>query len=165
MTGAIRRGHLGASLIVLSIGIVFLLWAQIYPRDTGTVPSLVALLTIALGLLDLAAQTETALGRAVAKFAGRASGDGPMQDKPDSAGWQVILLSILWPLGYVAAVIVAGFLLVTPLYILCYMWAHGGRSLLSSTISACVTTLIIWFTFEVLFRYPLYPGILFGGFL
>ena len=163
MTRTIRRSHLGASLVVLSIGVVFLLWAQIYPRNTGTVPTLVALLTIVLGLLDLVAQTDTALGQAVAKFAGR--DEGAAQDKPDTAGWRVILLSILWPVGYVAAVIVAGFLLATPLYILCYMWVYGGKTLLSSAIAASVTTLIIWLTFEVLFRYPLYPGMLFGGYV
>jgi hypothetical protein len=163
MTAVSRRGHLGASLVVLAIGVVFLLWAQIYPRNTGTVPTLVALLTIVLGLFDLAAQSRTALGRAVARFAGR--GGSMVEGKPDDASWQVMLLSILWPLGYVAATILAGFLLVTPLYILCYMWIHGGKSLLSSAVSAAVTTLFIWLTFEVLFRYPLYPGVLFGGYL
>jgi hypothetical protein len=163
MTAVSRKGHLGASLAVLSIGAVFLLWAQIYPRNTGTVPTLVALLTIVLGVFDLTAQSQTTLGRAVARFSGR--GEGAMDGKPDDASWQVMLLSILWPLGYVAAIILAGFLLVTPLYILCYMRVHGGKSLLSSAVSAAVTTLLIWLTFEVLFRYPLYPGVLFGGYL
>jgi hypothetical protein len=150
-------------MVVLAIGVVFLLWAQIYPRNTGTVPTLVALLTIVLGLFDLAAQSQTALGRAVARFAGR--GTSMVEGRPDDAGWRVMLLSVLWPLGYVAATILAGFLLVTPLYILCYMWIHGGKSLLSGAASAAVTTLLIWLTFEVLFRYPLYPGVLFGGYL
>ena len=163
MTAVSRRGHLGASLVVLAIGVVFLVWAQIYPRNTGTVPTLVALLTMVLGLFDLAAQSQTALGRALARFAGR--GTSIVEGKPDDASWQVMLLSILWPLGYLAATILAGFLLVTPLYILCYMWVHSGKSLLSSAASAAVTTLFIWLTFEVLFRYPLYPGILFGGYL
>jgi hypothetical protein len=163
MTAVSRRGHLGASLVVLAIGIVFLLWAQTYPRNTGTVPTLVGVLTIVLGLFDLAAQSRTALGRAVARFAGR--GESAMDGRPDDASWPVIVLSILWPLGYVAATILAGFLLVTPLYVLCYMWIHGGKPLLSGAVSAAITTLSIWLTFEVLFRYPLYPGVLFGGYL
>jgi len=161
MTHASRLRRFGPPLIVLMIGVVFLLWAQIYPRNTGTVPTLVAILTIALGLLDLAGQSDTGFGRAVAKLVGRAA----QEDEPEKAGWRVILLSVLWPLGYVGATIYAGFLLVTPLYIFLYMWTYGGKSLLASAVSATVTTVSIWLTFEVLFRYPLYPGVLFGGYL
>ncbi|HXF54047.1 MAG TPA: tripartite tricarboxylate transporter TctB family protein [Hyphomicrobiaceae bacterium] len=161
MTRISRLRRFGPSLIVLTIGVVFLLWAQIYPRNTGTVPTLVAILTIALGLLDLAGQSDTGLGRTIAKFVGRAG----EEEEPKKTGWRPVLFSVLWPLGYVAATIYAGFLLVTPLYIFLYMWTYGGKSLLASAVSATVTTVSIWLTFEVLFRYPLYPGVLFGGYL
>jgi hypothetical protein len=41
---------------------------------------------------------------------------------------------------------------------------HGGHSIRDSVLVSVGTTLAIWLTFEVLFKYPLYPGSLFGGY-
>jgi hypothetical protein len=165
MTSARRWGDFAPSLIVLAIAIVYLLWAQIYPRATGTVPSLVAWATIILALIDLAAHTETRLGRSVRRVVGQPRADQAAGEQEQTVGWRTILYANLWPIGYVAAVIVAGFMLTTPLYVLLYMWLHGRKSVLFCAVSGVVTTLLIWLTFEVLFRYPLYQGVLFGGYL
>ena len=65
--------------------------------------------------------------------------------------------------AYLAAVYCVGFLVGTPVYLFLSMMLHGGKSFLASTMTAIATTLAIWVTFEVLFKYPLYPGVLFGG--
>jgi hypothetical protein len=45
-----------------------------------------------------------------------------------------------------------------------YMLLHGGHSLRNSLLVTAATTLAIWLIFEVAFKYPLYPGVLFGGY-
>ena len=75
-----------------------------------------------------------------------------------------ILLAVAWVVAYLAALFLTGFMIATPIYVLLYMLIHGGRSLRDSALAAAATTLTIWLTFVVLFRYPLYPGVLFGGY-
>jgi hypothetical protein len=74
-----------------------------------------------------------------------------------------VILSIGWLAGYVVVLYFVGFLIATPIYVLLYMIFHGGHSIRNSVLVSAGTTLAIWLTFEVLFKYPLYPGVLFGG--
>lgn len=164
MTAGMRRSDLGAALAVLAIGIGFLLWAQTYPPRSAAMPILVGWLTIGLGLIDLASQFDTAIGRALRRIvasehviAWRAEGEA-------EAPWRRVVLSMMWVLGYVAAIYVIGFLWVTPIYVFFYMVIHGAKSWRASVAGALLITLTIWLTFEKAFKYPLYPGILFGGY-
>ena len=70
---------------------------------------------------------------------------------------------MIWVVGYVVAIYVFGFLATTPVYIFLYMFLHGRKSVRISALSAIITTAAIWITFEYLFHYPLYPGLIFGG--
>ena len=150
--------------MVLVIGIVFLLWSQVYPPRMSAMPKLVGWVTIVLALIDIAAQFDTALGRVLRRIAGwsspaRAAG-AARRPKPS---WRRIAFAMLWVVGYVAAIYVFGFLATTPVYIFLYMFLHGGKPLRTSALSAVIITAAIWLTFEYLFHYPLYPGLLFGG--
>ncbi|MGH8669029.1 MAG: tripartite tricarboxylate transporter TctB family protein [Burkholderiales bacterium] len=164
MRRAIHWPDFGAALAVLAIGIGFLLWAKTYPPQAAAVPTLVAWLTIVLALIDAVARTETALGRALRRVVSaeqviewQAEGDG-------EAGARRVASSVFWVLAYLAGVALAGFLLATPAYILLYMKLHGGRSALAGALAAAGTTAGIWLIFELAFRYPLYPGLLIGGY-
>ncbi len=164
MRPGIHWPDFGAALVVLAIGGVFLAWARTYPAKAAEVPTLVAWLTIVLALIDAAARTETALGRALRRLVNaeqviewKAEGDG------DASALRVAS-SILWLLAYLAVVALAGFLLATPLYIFLYVRLHGGHSARAGAVAAIGTTLGVWLVFQLLFRYPLYPGLLFGGY-
>jgi hypothetical protein len=164
MSRAIHWPDFGAALAVLAIGIGFLAWAKTYPPEAAAVPVLVAWLTIVLALIDAAARTETALGRALRRVV---SAEQVIEWKAEGdreAGAARVAWSIFWVLAYLAAVALAGFLLATPLYIFLYMKLHGRRSALTGVLAALGTTLGVWLTFELAFRYPLYPGMLFGGY-
>ncbi len=164
MDSVIRWREFSTSLVILAIGVIYLLWAQSYPPELSVVPTLVAWLTIALALLDAASHTETRLGRVVRSFVGQPAAGAADGEKPARRpGWAAVTFSVLWPLAYVACVILAGFLLVTPVYIFAYMVLYGRQPILRSALSAVITTGVIWLTFEMLFHYPLFPGILFGG--
>jgi hypothetical protein len=165
MSGITNRRDFGAAVFVLVGAVVFLLWTQTIPPRATAMPTLVAWLTIGLALIDVVAQTETKIGRLFRRFVSaeqviewKAQGDG------EEASWGRVLLSVLWVVGYLAGAYLVGFLVATPLYAALYMVLHGGKSLRAAVIAAVVTTVLIWLTFEIAFKYPLYPGILFGGY-
>jgi hypothetical protein len=164
MTAESRKSDLVVPLLALAIGVGFLIWAHTYSARDALVPILVGWVAIVLTLIDIATQFDTAPGRFLSRIvaaeqviAWRAEGD-------EAAPWSRVLLSMAWVLAYVAAIYVVGFLWVTPVYVFVYMLFHGRKSLLASLAGAVLITLIIWLTFEKAFRYPLYPGILFGGY-
>jgi len=165
MTGITNWRDFGAALVMFAFAVVFLLWTQTIPARATAMPTLVAWLAIVLASIDVVAQTETAIGRVVRRFVSaekviewKAQGDG------EDATWGRVLLSVLWVVAYLAGVYLVGFLLATPLYVFLYMLLHGGKSLRAAAATAAVTTFLIWLTFEIAFKYPLYPGILFGGY-
>jgi hypothetical protein len=153
-----------AALLTLALGVGFLAWAQAYPPKAAAVPQLVAWVTIVLSLLDLVSNTQTAGGRALRRWVAsenaiewKVQGDG-------AAGRGRVASALFWLLAYLSGVLLVGFLPATPVYIFLYMRMHGARAALSSALTAIGTTLGVWLTFELLFRYPLYPGLLFGGY-
>jgi hypothetical protein len=164
MAAAVNKRDLSAGVAVLAIGIAFLLWSQIYPPRMSAMPKLVGWTTIVLALIDIAAQFDTALGRLLRRAAGLEwDGTGRAGGEADEPGWVRIAVAMLWVVGYVAAIYLFGLLATTPVYVFLYMLLHGRKPVRESVLAAVITTAAIWFTFEYLFHYPLYPGLLFGG--
>ncbi|MGA7487044.1 MAG: tripartite tricarboxylate transporter TctB family protein [Xanthobacteraceae bacterium] len=164
MATAVNKRDLGAGLVVLAIGLVFLLWSQIYPPRMSVMPKLVGWITIVLALIDIIAQFDTAPGRALRRAAGLQIDDlGGGRKERAKPSWRRIVMAMLWVVGYVAAIYVIGLLTTTPIYIFFYMLLNGGKPVRASALTAVTLTAAIWFVFEYLFHYPLYPGLLFGG--
>jgi len=164
MMAAVNKREIGAGLVVLAIGIVFLLWSQIYPPRMSAMPKLVGWVTIVLALIDIAAHFDTTLGRVLRRIAGlEIAGLSSDSEAAVEPSWRRIVIAMLWVVGYVAAIYIFGLLATTPLYIFLYMAVHGRKSMRISALNAVIVTIAIWITFEYLFHYPLYPGLLFGG--
>lgn len=164
MMPAVRWRDFSAAMVTLALGIAFLAWAQAYPPKAAAVPTLVAWITIVLSLLDLASNIETQAGRLLRRLA---ASDNAIEWKVEGereAGSRRIASATVWLLAYLAGVVLAGFLAATPAYIFLYMKLHGRRSALLAALAALGTTAGIWLAFELAFRYPLYPGVLFGGY-
>ena len=153
----------GASLVVLAIGIGFLLWARTYRPSAAEVPVLVAWITIVLALIDAISQTDTKLGRIFRQFVAAQKVIEWKNEGDDEATTSRIGSAVFWILAYVGGVVLIGFLLMNPIYVFLYMRLHGGKSVLASGVTAVATGLGIWLTFEAMFQYPLYQGLLFGG--
>lgn len=153
-----------AALLTLALGVGFLFWAQAYPPKAAAVPKLVAWIAIVLALTDLASNTETAVGRVLRRLAASENAIEWKAEGEGEAGSRRIASSIFWVLAYLVGVLMAGILPATLAYIVLYMKLHAGRSALAAAIAAAGTTLGVWLAFELLFRYPLYPGLLFGGY-
>jgi Tripartite tricarboxylate transporter TctB family len=163
MTAGIHWRNLGAALFILAISVVFVFWSRTYSGQTRTVPELVAWIAVVLALIDVVIQFDTASSRWLralvsAKRIVEWKVDG------DDATLPSVLLSIGWVVGFVVILYFVGFLIATPTYVLLYMIFHGGHSVRNSALAAAGTTLMIWLTFVVLFKYPLYEGVLFGAY-
>ena len=161
MTGLVQWRNFSISIGIAIFGAIYIVWARSYPRDLGTLPGLVGWLTVILGLLDALSYTNTTAGAKVRKLVGHTEQEDGT--KAIAAVWSTSVASIAWPVAYVAAVAFFGFLATTPIYIVSYMWLFGKRSLRSSIISSLIVTALLVFTFEYLFQYPLFSGLLFGG--
>jgi hypothetical protein len=162
MTAQFKNRELGAGFLALLIGIVCLAWAQVYPPRESALPALVGWTTIALALIDIAARFDNRWSRILRQIAGLEWGNAG-GEKAAPPAWPRIAVAMLWLVGYAAAIYFFGLLVTTPIYILLYMRIHGGKPVGVSALSTAVITIAIWVTFEFLFRYPLYPGLLFGG--
>jgi Tripartite tricarboxylate transporter TctB family len=164
MTATVKWRELGPALLVLAGSITFLFWARSYSGRSGAMPELVAWLTIALSLIDVIIQFDTAPSRALRRLVtAKRIVEWKMEGEED-ASFSVILRSIAWVVGYVVLLYFVGFLIATPIYMFLYLLFHGGHNLRNSVLVTAGTTLLIWLTFEVAFKYPLYPGVLFGGY-
>jgi Tripartite tricarboxylate transporter TctB family len=165
MSGITSWRDFGSALVVFAIAVIFLLWTQTIPARATAMPTLVAWLTIVLALIDVVAQTETATGRLFRRFVSAEKViEWKVQGDDEEAPWGRVLLSVAWVIAYLVGIYLAGFLLTTPLYVFLYMLLHGGKSLRAAGITAIATTFLVWLTFEIAFKYPLYPGVLFGGY-
>lgn len=164
MSRVIHWRDFTAAVVVLALAVGFLAWARTYPPKAAAVPTLVAWLTIVLALIDAAARTETVLGRALRRLVSAEQVIEWSAEGEREAGARRIAWSVFWVLVYLGGVLVAGFLLATPVYVFLYLTSHGRRAVLPSALAALLTTAGIWLTFQGLFRYPLYPGLLFGGY-
>jgi hypothetical protein len=118
----------------------------------------VAWALIMLSLIDVAAQIDSPVGRFLRRMTGL---DNPSEQRlRDQANWLRVTIAMAWMAGYIAAIFIAGFLIATPIYIFLYMSAFGRKSLRTSALASAVITSAIWLVFEVLFKYPLYPGMI-----
>jgi hypothetical protein len=160
----VRRRDFWAATLVLALSVAFLLWARSYPGTPGAMPVLVASATIALALVDVVSQFETPFGRWLRRLVTADKiVEWKMEGEEDIPLGRIVL-SIGWVAAYLVALFLVGFIIATPVYIFLYMIIHGGRSLRDGALAAAGVTLTIWLVFVVLFRYPLYTGLLFGGY-
>lgn len=160
MTVATRWRDLGTALVVLIGSVIFLFWARGYSGQSGAVPGLVAWATIVLALIDVIIQLDTGPSRRLRQLVTAKKIVEWRLEGNDAAGFTVTLLAITWVIGYVLLLYLVGFIIATPIYLFLYMMLRGGHNFRSSVLVTVATTLAIWLTFQVLFRYPLYPGVL-----
>lgn len=159
-----RPREFATAAFVLALSIGFLLWARTYPAPSSTMPILVAWGTIVLALIDVISQTDTLFGRWLRRLVtAEKIVEWKLEGDEDIPAIRVFL-SVFWVFAYLAALLLVGFIVATSIYMLLYMIIHGRRNYLFSALATAATTLTIWLTFVVLFKYPLYPGLLFGGY-
>jgi Tripartite tricarboxylate transporter TctB family len=155
-----ERRNLLVALVTLALFVALFLWSQYIPTISGRqFPMLVSGAAILLCALDVIAHSGTALGRRIALVL-----SGSLATPPERSHRVAReALAILWVAIALVLVLLLGFLIAMPIYVLGYLLLHARRSPRHSLIGAIATTLGIWFAFEVLLRYDLYRGMLFSG--
>jgi hypothetical protein len=149
------RQDLVVSLVVLAFFIGMLVWSEQIPDPRGRhFPVLVSATAVVLCIVDMIAHTDTGIGRAIATVL-----SGTLEHPIHAHPLRREVVAIAWIVGATALVLLAGFLVGIPVYVLGYM-LHAGRTFRNAAITALATTAFIWIGFEVLLNYDLYRGLL-----
>jgi len=119
-------------------------------------------LAIALVALDLLSRTKTPAGEAVTRWLNPSTSAGKLEAQTHYALSKQITAAA-WPLGFVALIVLTGFLVAVPTFVMASMYFRGKRSLLISIPVSAAATLFIWFLFAQILQLELYPGVLFGN--
>ena len=147
------------ALAFLGMSIGFLAWAGTYDPGPRAVPVLVGWLALALAALDVVTQTDTRWGRLLAQLLSGRALDAGVDEEDHPVGRQAV--AILWLVGFVAGVIVLGFFVTIPIYVLAFMVVQGRKPVRQSALAAVAITGLMWVVFEWLLRYEVYKGLLF----
>jgi hypothetical protein len=164
MMAGTRLRDLASALFVLFASVAFLFWARTYSGQSRAMPELVAWATIVLASIEVVIQFDTAPSRWLRRLVSAKRIVEWKMEGEENATLGNVLRAIGWVVGYTVVLYFLGFLIATPIYVLLYMIFHGGHSVRNGVLTAAGTTLAIWLIFAVLFKYPLYPGVLFGGY-
>jgi Tripartite tricarboxylate transporter TctB family len=149
-----RRSAFALGLLVFTLA--YLTLDYTYGPALRTVPALVGWIMVILLLLDLASQTQTALGRALRS---QLSAAPPQVSYPLARQ----TAAILWVAGFAAALVLIGVLLAVPLFVFAFMRWRGRRPVWASLLGSGGVALFVWLLFVLLLRLELYPGLVFGG--
>lgn len=155
-----RTKHLYASLLILALALAFQALSFELPEKSRMMPALVGWIAIVLCVLDVIAQTETAVGRWIARVLS-GSAHATSDDKPPP-GLRAELKAFSWIVFAAAGVTLFGFYWTVPVYVFVYTVFRGGKPLVMAGLTALGATLAIWVAFELLLEYEIYRGLLFS---
>lgn len=156
---SLKLENLVVSLIVLAFFVVILVWTYRFPEGGGReFPAMVATAAILLCLIDLIAQTDTAVGH---RLAAVLSGSADIATGL-TRGLRTEVVALFWIAAATVLMVTVGFLVGIPAYVFCYMTLHAGRPMRQGALAALLTTGAIWLAFQQLLSYDLYPGVLFA---
>lgn len=154
------RRNFAVSLVTLALFAGLYAWSTHIADPRGReFPVLVSGAAVILAALDVLAHSGTRAGHWVSAMLG---GTVAAAARP-RRGLGREVLAVGWIAVALGLVILLGFLVAVPAYVFAYLLLHGRRTLRHSLIAAVGTTFFIWLGFEILLRYDLYRGMLFGG--
>ena len=154
---------LAPAFIVFVLSVGYLPWAYTYDPQGRMVPVLVGWLLLGLAVLDIVAHTDTHVGRTLFELVSGRAMDAGTEEPGTTYTFGRQAVAVLWMIAFLASVGLIGFVITVPIYVLAFMRIQGRKPLKQSVIAAAAVAAVVWVSFEVLLRYDLYPGILFGG--
>ena len=170
MTSRNRLADALPSIVLLCIA-AFYLWASLeYNAESRAMPFGVAVLAIALVVLDLLSRGGGAFGRilrrvlqggappaaAIPGLEGQAGKrHGPMQE----------LAAFGWIVGFLLLAIVVGFYIAIPLYVIAYLRFFAGKSIVKSAAMGLGLAAVLFAMFELMLGYNVFGGLISGDFM
>lgn len=147
-----------ACAIILFAAVVLIV-AQGYSETAARFPSIVAVVMLILGVIDLWSRTSLPGRAAIAAFWGTEFTRREMSHNPRLRDE---LSLVLWVLGCFAGMAVAGILPATPVFCILYVWLRGGKPIWLALTVGGIVFAFQFGVFEWLLDYDLYRGLLFS---
>ncbi len=154
-----HRGTFGFAIVVLAFMSYFIFESYAYKPAIRLFPLLVGFAGVALCILDIFSNTNTAFGRIINTVFGTELTKPDGNEAPRKIAKELIIFA--WMSGLVLGIYVVGFLVMTIVFVFLWMWVQGGRTIMSSLYTSVATFAFIYLLFSVILRYELYVGILF----
>ena len=149
------------TLGLLLLTVVYLITGYGYAPEARVFPVTVAWVAIVLSALDLVSRTKTPAGETLTRWLNPSASAGKAEAQTQYALSKQIS-AVVWPLVFVALIVLTGFLVAVPVFVLASMHLRGKRSLLISVPVAAAATFFVWFLFTQVLELELYPGVLFS---
>jgi len=139
-------GRMVLSITMVAIFAGFTAIAATYSRDARLAPLVIGILGLVISLAQLVASTRDS----------RREGSGP---RLDIRAGRVMLA---WFAGFIITTIAIGIVPAALLMVFAFLRFRGREKRLSASAIAVVFALVIYATFEVALRIPLFTGLLIG---
>ncbi len=148
-------GRLVMSLVILGMFVGMVAMATAYPPDSRFLPFVVGLPAIVLAGIQVAAEI-------VAVLRARAQAPEAPAARPPAGPSRTVreLIIFGWFLGFVAAILLLGFLVAAPLSVLAFLRLQQREPWALSLALASGAWLLVYFVFQRLLRMVLFEGFL-----
>ncbi|WP_445681641.1 tripartite tricarboxylate transporter TctB family protein [Radicibacter daui] len=152
------------ALLLLAFTLSFVVTSFDYKADTRAMPLVIAVLTVVLLVLELLAQRRDRIGEVLRRFfTGKSHLPVGTPGKTPSVGREIG--AVLWVVAFLVLAILVGFYIAIPVYVFAYLAIYVRKPPLISAITALGIVALLYVLFEVLLSYPIFSGVLFGGYM
>jgi len=147
-------------LLIFNLAIIYMSFS--YDGETRLMPLLVAIPTLGLVLFQVLVQFYPNLQSRfeIDLFSSASLSKPEVRDKQKKGS---LLFHIFLTFSYFILILLLGFLIATPLYMLIFFKTHSKQSWFKSIAAAGIAWGLLYLIFSVLMKFILFEGILFGG--
>lgn len=150
------------TLLLLAFMLIIIFMSLGYDRETRLMPLLIGIPTFLLIVLQVLFQFYPNLQRffEIDLFSPSGSDKGKKRSEEDKGR---LLFPVALVFSYFILLLLAGFLVATPIYLLAFFRLQGKLSWTKCIFAAGIAWLILYLVFSVGMQFILFEGILFGG--
>jgi hypothetical protein len=156
------RHALYFTLLLMAFMLIIVVMSLGYDRETRLMPLIVGIPTLLLLGFQVLLQFNASLQARFEIDVFSPSSIGSAKSRE-----QVVKGSLLRHASIIAAyfilIVLFGFLIATPLYLLIFFRSYGHQPWLRCIVGAAIAWVVLYLTFGVAMQYTLFEGILFGG--
>ena len=151
-----NRSSLILSLAIMALSAYAAIGALAWPLKTALFP-----LVISVPLFCLAAAEMVAVVLSGPRFGATKDFQRPAAEVPDTLAARRSLIAIGWILGFFGVILVFGFLVAVPVFLLAYLKLQAKERWLFSIVFTAVVWAVFWGLFDYLLHLPFASGLLF----
>ena len=151
-----NRSSLILSLGIMAVSAYAALGALAWPLKTALFP-----LVISIPLFCLAAAEAVAVVLSGPRFGMTKDFQRPPAEVPGTLAARRSLIAIGWILGFFALIVLSGFLVAVPVFLLAYLKVQAKEGWLFSIVFTAVVWVVFWGLFDYLLHLPFASGVLF----